>query len=305
MNQLETGIIVSIGIIISIYIISYVVTFIKNKIKNHKEIGTDAQDNLIPQEELQTLKQIFYLVMATLLLANVINIIFYMHIEFNELLMMDVFVSTVVCVALYERENKLILLALMPIATIYALYIPKNSSNILFFIVFFIQLIHIFIDIYFIKYFYKNFIKYTRDKGIGYTAVLLFVIIIIAFVLTCLSESVGVLDSVVMISNAFTSNGYTVLGNSVIGKFSNIFLVWSGYILSGIGTATLAVALMNRKFKGNAENFEQRIKIQDNLIEEQKQTNEELKQLINNQNQINNDLKCLIEKQNEILNQEK
>ncbi|AMK15303.1 hypothetical protein [Methanobrevibacter olleyae] len=305
MNQLETGIIVSIGIIISIYIISYVVTFIKNKIKNHKEIGTDAQDNLIPQEELQTLKQIFYLVMATLLLANVINILFYMHIEFNELLMMDVFVSTVVCVALYERENKLILLALMPIATVYALYIPKNSSNILFFILFFIQLIHIFIDIYFIKYFYKNFIKYTRDKGIGYTAVLLFVIIIIAFVLTCLSESVGVLDSVVMISNAFTSNGYTVLGNSVIGKFSNIFLVWSGYILSGIGTATLAVALMNRKFKGNAENFEQRIKIQDNLIEEQKQTNEELKQLINDQNQINNDLKCLIEKQNEILNQEK
>lgn len=305
MNQLEIGIIVSIGIIISIYIISYVVTFIKNKIKNHKEIGTDAQDNLIPQEELQTLKQIFYLVMATLLLANVINIIFYMHIEFNELLMMDVFVSTVVCVALYERENKLILLALMPIATVYALYIPKNSSNILFFIVFFIQLIHIFIDIYFIKYFYKNFIKYTRDKGIGYTAVLLFLIIIIAFVLTCLSESVGVLDSVVMISNAFTSNGYTVLGNSVIGKFSNIFLVWSGYILSGIGTATLAVALMNRKFKGNAENFEQRIKIQDNLIEEQKQTNEELKQLINDQNQINNDLKCLIEKQNEILNQEK
>lgn len=305
MNQLEIGIIVSIGIIISIYIISYVVTFIKNKIKNHKEIGTDAQDNLIPQEELQTLKQIFYLVMATLLLANVINILFYMHIEFNELLMMDVFVSTVVCVALYERENKLILLALMPIATVYALYIPKNSSNILFFILFFIQLIHIFIDIYFIKYFYKNFIKYTRDKGIGYTAVLLFVIIIIAFVLTCLSESVGVLDSVVMISNAFTSNGYTVLGNSVIGKFSNIFLVWSGYILSGIGTATLAVALMNRKFKGNAENFEQRIKIQDNLIEEQKQTNEELKQLINDQNQINNDLKCLIEKQNEILNQEK
>ena len=55
-----------------------------------------------------------------------------------------------------------------------------------------------------------------------------------------------------MVSNAFTSNGYAILGNTGIGKLTAIFLVWGGYTISGVGTATLAVSIImgyvNRRF---------------------------------------------------------
>ena len=52
-----------------------------------------------------------------------------------------------------------------------------------------------------------------------------------------------------MVSNAFTSNGYAVLGTSSLGKINSVILVWGGYILSGVGTATLATALISKHFQ--------------------------------------------------------
>ena len=51
-----------------------------------------------------------------------------------------------------------------------------------------------------------------------------------------------------MVSNAFTSNGYAVLGSSVIGKINSVFLVWGGYLLSGVGTATLTAAILKKYY---------------------------------------------------------
>ena len=51
-----------------------------------------------------------------------------------------------------------------------------------------------------------------------------------------------------MVSNAFTSNGYAVLGSSVIGKINSVFLVWGGYLLSGVGTATLTAAILKKHY---------------------------------------------------------
>ena len=52
-----------------------------------------------------------------------------------------------------------------------------------------------------------------------------------------------------MVSNSFTSNGYAVLGSSVPGKINSIFLVWSGYLLSGVGTATLTAGILINHYK--------------------------------------------------------
>ena len=62
-----------------------------------------------------------------------------------------------------------------------------------------------------------------------------------------------------MVSNAFTSNGYAVLGDNPIGKLNSLFLVWGGYILSGVGTATLTTALLSRHFNKRFEELEELI----------------------------------------------
>jgi hypothetical protein len=48
-----------------------------------------------------------------------------------------------------------------------------------------------------------------------------------------------------MVSNAFTSNSFDASGKNVIGKLNSLVLAWSGFILSGVGTATLTVSIVN------------------------------------------------------------
>ena len=62
-----------------------------------------------------------------------------------------------------------------------------------------------------------------------------------------------------MVSNAFTSNGYAILGNSTVGKINAIILVWGGYLLSEVGTATLASAILIRHFNRRFEKLEKMI----------------------------------------------
>ena len=78
-----------------------------------------------------------------------------------------------------------------------------------------------------------------------------------------------------MVSNAFTSNGYAVLGDSPIGKLNSLFLVWGGYILSGVGTATLATALVSRHFNKKFKELEELIK--SNNINNNAESSDDLK----------------------------
>jgi hypothetical protein len=72
-------------------------------------------------------------------------------------------------------------------------------------------------------------------------------------------ENANAVDSLVMVSNAFTSNGYAILGQSIPGKINSIFLVWGGYIISGAGTATLTAAILMRHFNKRFEQLEKLI----------------------------------------------
>ena len=70
-----------------------------------------------------------------------------------------------------------------------------------------------------------------------------------------------------MVSNAFTSNGYAILGSSIIGKINAIFLVWSGYLLSGVGTATLTAAILKKHFDNKNKELNDKIDKLDKKIE--------------------------------------
>ena len=136
---------------------------------------------------------------------------------------------------------------------------PFGSLSYIFFgytLVGLIDLIHIPIFLYFVKYYYDRFNYYTKSHGLSITIILLFSIILFSFFLTQLTEGKDALDSLVMVSNAFTSNGYAVLGNSIPGKINSLFLVWGGYIISGVATSTLTAAILIKHFNRRVEKLE-------------------------------------------------
>lgn len=59
-----------------------------------------------------------------------------------------------------------------------------------------------------------------------------------------------------MVSNAFTSNSYVASGQSSVAVLVRALVGWSGYIISGVGTATLAAALILRKVDKKFEKLE-------------------------------------------------
>ena len=122
-----------------------------------------------------------------------------------------------------------------------------------------IELIHIPVFLYFVKVYFDKFMEYTNSNGLGVTIILLFSIIVVSFFVTQIVERVNPLDALVMVSNAFTSNGYAVLGDSILGKINSIFLVWGGYIISGAGTATLTAAILLKHFNKRVEELEKLI----------------------------------------------
>ena len=71
-----------------------------------------------------------------------------------------------------------------------------------------------------------------------------------------------------MVSNAFTSNGYAVLGNSIGGKINAIVLVWGGYLLSGVGTATLTAAILINHYRNKLEKIDKKLDNLEELIKE-------------------------------------
>ena len=168
------------------------------------------------------------------------------------------------------------------------LLVPFDSLNYLLFnsyLVSLIDIVHVLIFVYFIKLYYDKFREYTESNGLSITILILFVIVFLSFIVTQIVESVNPLDSLVMVSNAFTSNGYSILGSSIAGKLNAIVLVWGGYILSGVGTATLTAAIILKHFNSKFDEVEKTNK-------ELKESIQKLEELIKNDgtsNQIEED----------------
>ncbi len=236
----------------------YIGRFAFNKIKSSSSFKSSRFLNLqeyLPEEEITTIKQLFYLTMILIFSMNIIYILFSWRSNSINLLLFDIIISLYLAIHVDRSsfKNELILFSLVPFGSLCVL-IFGESWVVIF------DLIHFLAFLYFIKVYYSKFTDYTESNSLGITIMLLFLIIFVSFFITILVEDVSPIDSIVMVSNAFTSNGYAVLGTTGLGKLNALFLVWAGFILSGAGTATLTVAIVMRHVNDKFDYLEDLVK---------------------------------------------
>ena len=219
-----------------------------------------------PEEEVQTLRQVFYLVMMLIFFVFILYIIVVPGNDFMGVAVVQLLVSLYIAFTLdYSSwKNRVLFFLLIPYESI--ALIAFNESIVLLPI----YAIHVLVYAYLIKVYYGKFRHYTETNSLGITIILLFSIIFVSFIVTCFAENVDPLNSLVMVSNAFTSNGYAILGNTDIGKLTAIALVWGGYTISGVGTATLTVAILSRHYKKRENELNKRLDELESLIKNNK-----------------------------------
>ncbi len=247
--------------------------FILNKIRNSSYKLLNPKEYL-PEEEVHTLRQMSFLIMMALLFISVLYNLVYIGKDLLSFVIFDILISLYIATKLDKSswKNRILLILLIPYGSLTYFLFGKSLVG-------YLALLHVPVFIYFIKVYYDKFREYTESNGLGIAIILLFSIIFISFFITQLSEHVNPLNSLVMVSNAFTSNGYSVLGSSTIGKINSVFLVWGGYILSGVGTATLATGILkkyhdikNKELHGKIDELNKKI---DNLEELIKKNNDD------------------------------
>lgn len=254
MNILDvlTETLLQLVVVITVFLfLTYIGVFIHKKFKysNNKYLNPSE---FLPSGEIQTLRQVSYLILMSLCFIN----FFYSLINFEgesliNFALFDIALSLFVAITLDKSslKNKVLLILLIPYGALGFMFFQTSFVGL-------IEVIHIPIFLYFVKMYFDKFMEYTNSNGLGVTIILLFSIIFISFFITQYVENVNPLDAIVMVSNAFTSNGYAVLGDSIVGKINSIFLVWGGYIISGAGTATLTATLLLKYFNKRIRELE-------------------------------------------------
>lgn len=247
MDLTSYGIQICVSVLIFI-ILMYVGNFLIGKFRNNS-IKVLNPTEYLPEEEVKTLKQVYYLIMILLLFILIVNFFFDNDIilsnnpefyVFHSVL--DIVVSVYIAIIIYDKssnKSKVLIFFLMPLASIAFLLFGESLLE-------YWDFIRIPTFLFIIKYFYDRFKSYTDEHGLGISIILLFSIIFLSIVVTMFIENEDPLNAIVMVSNAFTSNGYAILGDTTGGKINSIVLVWSGYIISGAATATLTTAILIR-----------------------------------------------------------
>ena len=223
--------------------LAYIAKYIVNKGKlmaRFKKSRLSNPQEYFPSEEVFLLKQVFYLIVILV----IIMICLYLTFDWNEgfyfAYLLDIIVSIYLALKMDKNslKDKVLLFLLIPFGSITGILFGDS-------IVVLLDLTHIIGYLYFIKVYFRKFVDYTENNGLGITIILLFAIILVSFLFTILVENVSPMDSITMVSNAFTSNSFDASGKNIIGKINSLVLAWSGFILSGVGTATLAVSIVN------------------------------------------------------------
>ena len=203
----------------------------------------------LPEDEIHTLRQVFYLIMMSLCFVNVLYSL--MAGDLVSLSLFDIFLSLFIAITLDKSswKNRILLLILVPFGSL-SFFLFKHS------LIGLIDIIHVPVFLYFVKVYYDKFNYYTESQGLSMAIILLFGIILVSFFLTQITEHANPLDALVMVSNAFTSNGYAVLGKSIPGKINSLILVWGGYVISGAATASLTASILIRHFNKRVSELE-------------------------------------------------
>ena len=223
--------------------LGYIAKYIVNKgrlVARFKNSRISNPEEYFPSEEIFLLKQVFYLIVILV----IVMICLYLTFDWNEgfyfVYLLDIVVSIYLALNM-ERDSlkdKVLLFMLIPFGSITGLLFGDSIVALL-------DLTHMIGYLYFIKVYFRKFVDYSENNGLGIAIILLFVIILVSFLFTILVEKVSPMDSMTMVSNAFTSNSFDASGKNIIGKLNSLVLAWSGFILSGVGTATLAASIVN------------------------------------------------------------
>lgn len=251
-------IIVSVGIFI---ILCFLGEQLKKIVLKHKKSIMDPNE-YFPKEEILSLKQVYYLILILFIYICIINFFFDRFLAVSgELLLInsliDIIISLYLVITFFEKSTKMriLIIFLMPLVSISTLVFGESLFGYWDFIRI-PALLYLVLDIY------NRFLRFTDKNNLGKLILILVSIIFTCLVLTIFLENQNPINSLAMVSNAFTSNGYAVLGSTASGVLTSTFLVWSGYIISGVGTATLAAAIIQRNSNKKFEKLEEKI---DNL----------------------------------------
>ena len=217
-----------------------------------------------PEQELETLKQVYYLIMMLIFFNFLIYILVIEGKDVLPIAILQIVISLYIALTLdYSSwNNRILFFLLVPYESI--VFLIYNH----FILLWPIYLVHVFVYLYFIKVYFDKFRKYTETNSLGIAIILLFAIVFVSFIVTSFAEGVEPLDSLVMVSNAFTSNGYAILGNTGIGKLTALTLVWGGYIISGVGTATLTAAIILKHNQKQQKELNKRLDELESLIKD-------------------------------------
>ncbi|MBE6505096.1 MAG: hypothetical protein E7Z73_05025 [Methanobrevibacter millerae] len=243
-------------------VLAYAIKFVIDKVKSSSSLKNSRFFNILeyfPIEKIYSLKQIFYLVMVCVFIVIVLYLFFGWDDGVIFISVLDILISIYLAfkTSTDSLKGKIMLFLLIPFASIARLTFGEGMIA-------FLDLFHIFAYLYFIQVYYRKFVKYTQNYGLGITILLLFAIVLVSFLFTILVEGVSPLDSMVMVSNAFTSNSFDASGNSIVGKLDSLVLAWGGFLLSAVGTATLAVSIIRRRVDHKFDEMEDLIKAKKN-----------------------------------------
>ncbi len=241
-------------------------------LRKHRENRLFNPSEYLPEEEIHTLRQVFFLIVIAMSFTIIIYTLIALSIRSfsNYFVFIDILLSLFVCMIIKKETafEKFVFLSLIPYAsTVFSLLdvmmIDPSTKVLINPMLYYVSMVFIVFHLigfaYVIKVYISKFNQYTESNGLGISILLLIGIVFFSFILTPLTEGVDLLDALVMVSNAFTSNGYAVLGTSSLGKINSVILVWGGYILSGVGTATLATALITKHFQNKFEDMNEKM----------------------------------------------
>lgn len=239
-------------------VLALIAKFLAGKINLRKFFSSSKFFNpneYLPEEKHSSVKQVFYLIMIIYFVINILYLVVKWKDGTFNFLILDIIVSLYLIVKadMDSFKSNLIVFLLIPFGSIS--YLIFGDSWIVYF-----DYIHCLVFIYYIKVYYRKFVEYTQNNSLRITIMLLFLLTFVSFFITIIVEDVSPLDSIVMVSNAITSNGYTVLGHSGWGKINSLLLVWMGFLLSAVGTATLAVSIILRSTNQKFDELEDSIK---------------------------------------------
>ena len=257
------------------FLLFVVLIFAGNLLKKIPKIRLFNINEFFPKDEIHTLTQVFYLALMTACFVNVIYTLIYVNIDTLYFALLNLSLSLFIAITIDKSTlaRKLFILVLVPYGAL--TYLLFNHP-----LVGLVNFIQIPVFIYLIKYYYDKFMEYTESHGLGISIVFLFVVIFVSFLITSFIEHKNSLDAIVMVSNAFATNGYTVYGTSDIGKVNNLVLAWMSVIIPAVGTATLTSAILIRHFNKKLKGYDDQLNVLNNKLDEFKESMDKLEKLI-------------------------